>query len=98
MQTVLFYKGKPYIKKEFSKEKELEQLVFHHSTTLFGASSILIDAKRRLNNKYFGMTIPDGFLFDLKYIHSPQFYLIEVELAKHSFDNHILPQITWKIQ
>src|SRR5690606_30762195 len=41
-----------------------------------------------------GATIPDAFLFDLKDPDNPEFYLIEVELAKHSFYNHIFPQIT----
>lgn len=41
-----------------------------------------------------GNVIPDGFLFDLTNIDDPEFYIVEVELSKHSFYEHIFPQIT----
>jgi predicted transport protein len=72
----------------------MENLMFENSKCLFGQSSILIEAKKRIDNKALGGTIPDAFLFDLKDPDNPEFYLIEVELAKHSFYNHIFPQIT----
>jgi hypothetical protein len=72
----------------------LENLLFANSKSLFGQSSILIEAKKKIDNKALGGTIPDAFLFDLKDPDNPEFYLVEVELAKHSFYNHIFPQIT----
>lgn len=41
-----------------------------------------------------GAFIPDGLLFDLKDIDSPEFYLVEIELARHDFYKHSFPQIT----
>ncbi len=94
MQTALFYNQKRFSEKEFSKEKELEYLMFNNGKSLFGQASILIEAKKKIDNKALGGTIPDAFLFDLKDPDNPEFYLVEVELAKHSFYNHIFPQIT----
>lgn len=94
MQTTLFYNQKRFNNKEFSKEKELEDLMFYNGKCLFGQASILIEAKKKIDNKALGGTIPDAFLFDLKDPDNPEFYLVEVELVKHSFYNHIFPQIT----
>lgn len=94
MQTALFYNQKRFSEKEFLKEKELEDLMFNNGKCLFGQASILIEAKKKIDNKALGGTIPDAFLFDLKDPDNPEFYLVEVELAKHSFYNHIFPQIT----
>jgi predicted transport protein len=94
MQTVLYSSGKRYDEKSFNKEKDFEKLVIDHSKTLFGKNSIIIDTKKKIESQFMGGTIPDGFLFDLSDINNPEFYIIEVELAKHSFYNHIFPQIT----
>ena len=94
MPTALYFKDKPFVEKTFSKEKDFESLAFTHSKTLFGQHSIIIDAKKKIDNQVLGGTIPDAFLFDLNDPNNPEFYLIEVELAKHSFYNHIFPQIT----
>jgi predicted transport protein len=81
-------------RKKVHQRKNLEDLMFANCKCLFGQSSILIEAKKKIDNKALGGTIPDAFLFDLKDPDNPEFYLIEVELAKHSFYNHIFPQIT----
>ena len=94
MQTALYFNQKRFSEKEFSKEKELEDLMFNNGKCLFGQASILIEAKKKIDNKALGGTIPDAFLFDLKDPDNPEFYLVEVELSKHSFYNHIFPQIT----
>jgi|TARA_B100002003_G_C14080409_1_gene519769 hypothetical protein len=75
----------------FNIEKEFEEEVYKNSKLLFGERSILIDKKTLLKGNVLGGTIPDGFLFDLTDETDPQFYLIEVELSKHSFNNHIFP-------
>jgi len=94
MQTALYFNNKRFTEKEFSKEKELEDLMFLNSKSLFGQNSIIIEAKKKIENKTLGGTIPDAFLFDLNDPENPEFYLVEVELASHSFYNHIFPQIT----
>ncbi len=78
----------------FQKEKDFEEEVFANSKLLFGEKTILLDTKTLLKGNLLGGTIPDGFLFDLSDETDPKFYLIEVELAKHSFNSHIFPQIT----
>lgn len=94
MQTAIYFNNKRFIETEFELEKDLEQLMFDNSKTLFGEKSILIEAKRKIENEALGGTIPDAFLFDLKDPQNPEFYLVEVELAKHGFYEHIFPQIT----
>jgi hypothetical protein len=90
----VFYSDRRLPEIAFSLEKEFEDDVFGRSEMLFGKHSILIDTKTLLKGKLLGGTIPDGFLFDLSDLNDPQFYLVEVELAKHSFNSHIFPQIT----
>jgi predicted transport protein len=94
MQTALYFNQKRFIERDFSKEKDLEDLMFANAKSIFGQNSILIETKKRIDNKALGGTIPDAFLFDLKNPQNPEFYLVEVELAKHSFYDHIFKQIT----
>ncbi len=94
MQTVLYKNGIRYTEKQFKSEAELEKIVVDNSKTLFGKNSILIDAKKKIDSDAFGGVIPDGFLFDLNDTKNPEFYILEVELSKHSFFNHIFPQTT----
>lgn len=78
----------------YDLEETLEKEVIKYSKLLFGAKSIFIDAKRKIEAKSIGGSIPDGFLFDLSEKDNPEFYLVEAELAKHDFYKHIFPQIT----
>ena len=78
----------------FEIEKDFEREIFDNYKILFGRNTVLLDAKKKIKGRELGGTIPDGFLFDLSDEKEPKFYLIEVELAKHSFYNHIFPQIT----
>ena len=94
MQTVLYKNGIRYIEKQFKSEAEFEKIVVDNSKTLFGKNSILIDAKKKIDSNALGGVIPDGFLFDLNDSTNPEFYILEVELSKHSFFNHIFPQTT----
>lgn len=94
MNTVIYRNGNRYSEKQFTKEEDLENLVTANSKTLFGQHSLYIDAKKKIVNKAFGGVIPDGFLLDLSDISNPEFYIVEVELAKHDFFSHIFPQIT----
>lgn len=65
---------------EFSNhsEKEFQDVVTGNSKLLFGASTIYIDLKTRIDTKALGGSVPDGLLFDLKDIDNPEFYLVEV--------------------
>lgn len=94
MNTVLFKKGTRYTEKNYKKEAEIEDFVVKNSKTLFGENSLYIDAKKKIDNSALGGVIPDGFLFDLSDIKNPEFYIVEAELSKHSFFNHIFPQVT----
>src|SRR5688572_24482054 len=91
---ILLQNGKQF--KEFTYELEdtLEKEVIANSQLLFGTKTIFIEAKRRIDTKAIGGSIPDGFLFDLSDKGNPEFYLVEAELAKHDFYRHIFPQIT----
>ena len=94
MDTVLYRQGFRYSEKEFRTEADFEKLVVDNSKTLFGQHSVYVEAKKKLANATFGGVIPDGFLFDLTDKNAPEFYIVEVELSKHSFFNHIFPQTT----
>jgi predicted transport protein len=90
----VFTNNKIYNEFQFDKEADFEKEVVMNSKLFFGTNSIYIDAKRKIEAKNLGNSIPDGFLFDLSDKENPEFYLVEVELAKHDFYNHIFPQIT----
>ena len=90
----LFNNNKAYSQYEYSNESEFENEVVKNCKQFFGANSIYIDAKRKIESKNIGASIPDGFLFDFSDKFNPEFYIVEVELESHSFYNHIFPQIT----
>ena len=94
METVIYKNGQRYSEKQYKIEADFEKLVVDNSKTFFGEKTIFIDAKKKIDNNSFGGVIPDGFLFDFSDKKNPEFYLLEVELAKHSFFGHIFPQIT----
>lgn len=91
---LLFYNGKQFNEFEFDKETDFQREIVINSKLFFGRDSIFIDAKKKIETKSLGNSIPDGFLFDLSDKENPEFYLVEIELAKHDFFNHIFPQIT----
>ena len=90
----VFSKKREYSKYHFSNEAEFEENIVASSKSFFGDKTIYINAKKKIDSKSLGGTIPDGFFFDLSDLNDPKFYLVEVELASHSFFNHIFPQIT----
>lgn len=94
MSSVVFFGNNKFSETSPDSEKDLQEVVKKNSKLLFGASTIYIDLKPRIETKAIGGSIPDGLLFDLKDIDSPEFYLVEVELEKHDFYRHIFPQIT----
>ena len=90
----VFHNNKKYAIYSYANEDEFEQEIVGLSKNFFGEKTIYIDAKRKIESKTLGGTIPDGFFFDFSDNTYPQFFLVEVELASHSFFNHIFPQIT----
>lgn len=94
METVIYQNGIRYSEERYELETDFEKLVVNNSKILFGENTIFVDAKKKIDNTSFGGVIPDGFLIDFSDKKNPEFYLVEVELVKHSFFNHIFPQIT----
>ena len=90
----LFANNKAFNQFQFDLEADFEKEVVLNSKQFFGINSIYIDAKRKIETRNLGNSIPDGFLFDLSDKDNPEFYIVEVELVKHDFFNHIFPQIT----
>jgi predicted transport protein len=90
----LFTNNRTYYQFHFDKEVDFEKEIVLNSKQFFGTNSIYIDAKQKIETKGLGTSVPDGFLFDLSDKDNPEFYIVEVELAKHDFYKHIFPQIT----
>lgn len=86
--------GKRYADFRYTTEKDFEDDVVGASKVLFGKNTIYINAKKKIESKSLGGTIPDGFFFDFGDPTDPQFYIVEIELSQHKFYEHIFPQIT----
>ena len=94
MATVIFQNSNKFHEFTYTQERDFEDVVRENTKLIFGSSTIYMDLKTRIETISLGRSIPDGLLFDLKNIDSPEFYLVEIELAKHDFYRHIFPQIT----
>lgn len=94
MKSAIYMEGNKFLETEFKTEDEFEEVVKNNSKTIFGQKTIYFDLKNKIDSKSLGASIPDGFLFDFKDNNNPEFYIVEVELAKHDFYKHIFPQIT----
>ena len=94
MSTVSFHNSSKFHEFTYNQEKDFEDVVRKNTKLIFGSSTIYIDLKTRIDTISLGGSVPDGLLFDLKNMDSPEFYLVEIELAKHDFYRHIFPQIT----
>lgn len=94
MSQTMYSNGKPLEKVIFHREDEFEREIANNATIIFGKDVVYINAKKRISTRTFGDTIPDGLLFDFTDPETPDFYLVEIELASHSFFGHIFPQIT----
>lgn len=91
---IVFFNDKKFTEFKYSLEEHFESMIIKNSKLFFGEKTIIIDAKKKIDTKSLGGSIPDAFLFDFNDLENPLFYLIEVELAKHDFFRHIFPQIT----
>lgn len=90
----IIYNNKIFVEQKYSLEDDFENEIYLNYKNLFGKNTVYINTKKKIESKFLENTIPDGFLFDLSDIKNPEFYIIEVELSKHDFYNHIFPQIT----
>ena len=91
---VLFNQSQKYYEYQYSKEEDIESDVIINSQLFFGSKSIFIESKKRIDSKFIGASIPDGFLFDFSELDNPEFYIVEIELSSHDFFKHIFPQVT----
>lgn len=94
MGSAIFHGDNKFAEFTYNTEHAFEDTLRSNTKLLFGESTIYIDIKTRISTGVLGGSVPDGLLFDLRDIDSPEFYLVEVELASHSFYEHIFPQIT----
>jgi hypothetical protein len=86
--------GKRYTPVSFGSEKLFEEDIVSAAKILFGPNTLFINAKRKIESKSLGGTVPDGFFFDFSDPEDPQFYIVELEVTQHSFFNHVFPQVT----
>jgi predicted transport protein len=91
---IIVQNGKQFSECLYLSEEELEKEVVCSHQQFFGKDTIFINAKKKIGSQSLGNTIPDGFLFDMSDRNNREFYLVEVELAKHDFYSHIFPQVT----
>lgn len=94
MKSAIYMGGAKFVETEFKTEGDFEKTVVQNSKTLFGQKTVYFGIKNRVDTNALGSTIPDGFLFDFRDTENPEFYIVEVELARHDFYRHIFPQIT----
>ena len=94
MDLAVYHNGIKLQKQEFNLEEDLEREIKINSKRLFGPKTIYLNIKKKIETISLGRSIPDGILFDLEDPEDIKFYLVEVELSKHPFYEHIFPQIT----
>ena len=74
------------------KEDWLEKIVQDNSEHIFGSDSFYFDKKKLIRSKAGVASIPDGYA--IYFTPKPQWAVVEVELASHSVDNHLIPQLS----
>ena len=80
--------------KNFRSEKELEELIFNNSKTLFGQNTILVSLPKDGRALFGNDFSPNGFLLDVGDLARPRFFILDIMLAKQSFFGHVFPRIT----
>jgi hypothetical protein len=88
----ILHGGSTYRPYEYGSEEEFEQAVIEQSREIFGPDSVYFDIKKRLGNENV-LTIPDGYLLDFSFQHSPQLYIVENELVEHDPFRYIGQQL-----
>lgn len=72
-------------------EHRLEKIVQEHITDIFGNDAISFGKKKIKSLAGIG-SIPDGYV--ITFTPYPSWYVLEVELSRHSPYEHIIPQVT----
>ncbi|MEW6685573.1 MAG: hypothetical protein AB1393_05135 [Candidatus Edwardsbacteria bacterium] len=90
---MLIHNDKKFIQANFENEDELERIVLENYEYIFGPGSFYLP-KAIIKTREGVGTIPDGYAIDLS---SRRWFIVEVELARHSVWNHIAPQISKQI-
>ena len=73
------------------EEKEFHPMIKEHHKEIFGEDSIYFDVKHVIRSTSGLGSIPDAYVIKLN---SPQWYVIENELATHPIYDHIVNQLT----
>lgn len=87
---ILLKDGVKYFPYEYESEKELAQMVVEHYKDIFGANTLYFDPQT-VKTKIGIEGRNDGIMLVAK---QNKWYILEVELSKHSLHKHIIPQIT----
>lgn len=84
----------PPVEKKFRSVKELEEIVFQNSKTLFGQQTVLLPMPAECES-VFGKDIPPaGFLFDASEVSKSKLYVVDTLLSQQDFYGFIFPRIT----
>ena len=87
---ILFIDGVRYNLHTYKDEPELEKMVVEHCKEIFGENALYFD-KQTLETGAGIRARTDGFVISLDL---NKWYILEVELSRHSLYEHIVPQIT----
>jgi len=89
---IILIDGVKYILKNPDSEDDLEKIIEKNYKYIFGEDSFYFNFKRKLKSKSGIGSIPDGYL--IIFNNTPEWYILEVELASHPLYDHIIPQLT----
>jgi predicted transport protein len=95
MKYTILEANERYIKQEYKKEDELEEIFGKYYRQIVSEKSFWVPLKKQLKSKRknFNHSIGDGFLVVWDNPTTPTLYITEVELGTHDVDKHILPQL-----
>jgi len=88
---MLLFDGVKYLLQTPADEESFEATVREHSKQIFGETTVCFDLKHKLTSKTGIGSIPDAYIVDFS--DPPKWYIVEVELASHPVDEHIMPQV-----
>lgn len=82
------------VEKKFRSAKELEELVFKNSKTLFGQTTFMVALQKKDGVLFGNDSVPTGLMLDLCEPNRPRFYILDIMLAGQSFFGYVFPRIT----
>jgi len=88
---MLLLDGVKYLLQTPTDEESFEATVREHAKEIFGETTVCFDLKHKLTSKTGIGSIPDAYVVDFS--NPPKWYIVEVELASHPVDEHIMPQL-----